>query len=188
MKRYEDLEPHHKRMVDDGCPIEIILTEEERAAARARASLTQVAREEGPKVPNLSMLSQASQERVLKLIQARKFRPHWLEDLSIVEHIEAKTRELQRKREETIERLKSLPQKEKPSPKPDFGTGVKIKVLKEVSFRKEGTKGAAIYAEMVAWVKKNPDGDLAALISSTRYHRGFYLADLERGNIKSDVK
>src|SRR5262245_13710011 len=131
-KRYEDLEPHHKRLVDDGFPIDCILTEEEREAARAsmKPVVASGVTLQGEEVPGLSALSQASQDRVLKLIKAGKFRPHWLEDTSIVEGIEERTIELSRRREEVIERLRSLPPKEKKPPKPEFGIGITIKVLK----------------------------------------------------------
>ena len=192
MQKYEDLAPHHKMMVDDGFPIDLILSPEERKEAWAKASAILPSGSVVPTVPNIGRLTPQSRERVLKLIRECKFRPEWLEDPSYVEYVEQRTIELSKvadlKRAEAEQRWANLPKKEKKPTVAPFGTGIKITVLKEVSFRKEGSKGAAIYAEMVAWMKKNPTSDLTTLIANTGYHKGFYLADLERENIKSDVK
>lgn len=139
----------------------------------------------------LSALSVASRERVEGLIKSGRFRPHWMEEgPSRVAWIEEETLRIERKKALSsslnYERLRNLPPKPK-SIKRIFGEGTKIKVLKEVSARKKGSTAAAIYLEMVAWVKANPGSDLASLISATRYTKGFYLADLDMGNIKADV-
>lgn len=133
----------------------------------------------------LAPLSAATRARVEGLIKSGKFRLHWMEDPSIVAHLEEQTARLSQRREEAIERLKSLPKKERPV-KPKFGAGIKIKVLKQTT-RKPGSKAAKIYDAMVAWVKKNPGRDATALFEDTPYTKGFYLADMKAGNIKTDV-
>jgi hypothetical protein len=177
-----------KKKDDDDLTIPDFLRVENRKAGPATGPAKRaVPKGDSRKADPLAILSVASRMRIEPLIKSGKFRIHWLEDPSIVAGVEEQTVKAEQRKAERLEHFKTLPRKEPKPKKPAFGVGVVIKVLKEKS-RKPGTTAAAIYEEMVKFVKKNPGCDVSQIISETHYTKGFYLADIKMGNIKADVK
>lgn len=127
-------------------------------------------------------------------IENKVFMHHWLLDPSTVRMALLVRQEKQIKKEESLARLRALGEAKKATepPKvkrPAFGSGVKFKVLKEAP-RKEGTRGAKVYAAMVAWKKKNPSGTVAELLAmekETGYNKTDLAWDVDHGHIKTDV-
>ncbi len=123
-------------------------------------------------------------QRIEKAIAEHKFQRHWVIDYNTVRQFIDQIDTKKNKEADGLHKLNSKPKPER-KPKALFGVGVKVEVL-QAAPRAEGTGAAKRYAEMAAYMKKNPHADLASMMKDTPYRRDDFMWDIARGNIKTD--
>lgn len=66
-----------------------------------------------------------------------------------------------------------------------FGSDLRLVILNEAA-RREGTKAAERFADMLALLKKEPNVKLSEIFERTIYSRGDFQWDLDHGSVKTE--
>lgn len=179
-------------VTDDGIP-KWLKRGKDNSLPKVLAPRTRAAIKQGPEEKkevskadeNLASVTPKVREEIEKEIKAHRFQRKWLENISTIRMFEHRMDEARVKKDAEKERLAALPQAPKIK-RNDPLASLTIKVLKPAP-RKAGTGGAAKYAEMVAWMKKNPRATVPEVFANTSYKKNDYDWDLGHQHIDTNI-